>query len=84
MTQSLLSLPLLEEVEKGKQGPMALYRRLEFAYQIAEALRTLHGCQIVHGNLSLENVVVVRNQLYDPHPCSDQLTHDCRPKTESK
>ncbi len=57
--QKVMELPLMEDLAGGKRGAVPLYSRLEIAHQVAQVVALLHQCDIVHGALTLDQVVMV-------------------------
>jgi tRNA A-37 threonylcarbamoyl transferase component Bud32 len=57
--QKVMELPLMEDLAGGKRGVVPLYSRLEIAHQVAQVVALLHQCDIVHGALTLDQVVMV-------------------------
>lgn len=54
----VMELPLMEDLAGGKRGVVPLYSRLEIAHQVAQVVALLHQCDIVHGALTLDQVVM--------------------------
>ena len=61
--QKVMELPLMEDLAGGKRGVVPLYSRLEIGHQVAQVVALLHQCDIVHGALTLDQVVMVHRPL---------------------